>query len=213
MDFSMLRLQNPMRAGITETIQAKFPNGDDSNRHRGPISKVREREHCHFNHDRHFYEMAGGRPAERQIQRVDSTRIYKHWICERSVPLKIVSDQAREFVSKGMKQLATYMGTTTITTSGYNPTGNSSVERFHRYLNAALTIIFDKIKANWDEYLPSVLFSYRASANETTGHSPFFLEHGRDPHPTRKSLPVPSEKGNTPRKFCIRYHGEVRICV
>jgi transposase InsO family protein len=64
--------------------------------------------------------------------------IYKYWICEKGVPLKIVSDQAREFISKGMKQLAAYMGTCLITTSGYNPTGNSSVERFHRYLNALL---------------------------------------------------------------------------
>ena len=35
--------------------------------------------------------------------------------------------------------------------------------------------------SNWDEYIPSVLFSYRASRNDTTGHTPFFLEHGREP--------------------------------
>ena len=87
--------------------------------------------------------------------------IFQHWICEKSVPLKIISDRAREFISKGMKQLAKKLGIKMITTSGYNPTGNSSVERFHRYLNATLSIVYDKVKANWDEYIPAILFSYR----------------------------------------------------
>ena len=107
--------------------------------------------------------------------------IYRYWICEKGVPLVIVSDQARELVSKGMKELAKFMGTSMITTSGYNPTGNSSVERFHRYLNASLSIVYEKVFSNWDEYVPSVLVSYRSSINDTTGHSSFYLEHGRDP--------------------------------
>ena len=61
------------------------------------------------------------------------------------------------------------------------PAGNSTVERFHRYLNSALCIVYGKVRADWDEYIPFILFSYRANINETTGHSPFFLEHGRHP--------------------------------
>jgi hypothetical protein len=36
--------------------------------------------------------------------------------------------------------------------------------------------------------LPAVLFSYRTSINETTGHSPFFLEHGRTPQTPLSTL-------------------------
>src|SRR5579862_6432350 len=107
--------------------------------------------------------------------------IYRFWICEKSVPMKIVSDRAREFISKGMRQLAARIGTTLITTAGYNPTGNSSVERFHRYFSSALTTIYDKATKNWDEFVPAVLFSYRTSVCDTTGFSPFVMETGRQP--------------------------------
>jgi hypothetical protein len=94
------------------------------------------------------------------------------------------------------------MGTIMITTSGYNPTGNSSVERFHRYLNSSLSIIFDKVRANWDEYLPAVLFSYRSSINATTGFSPFYLEHGREPQlPLGNLFPYLQKKETRPENF------------
>ena len=85
-----------------------------------------------------------------------ATAIYKHWICDKAVPLKIISDRAREFISRGVKQLAARLGTVLLTTSGYNPTGNSSIERFHRYLNSSLSIVYEKIKADWDDYIPAI---------------------------------------------------------
>jgi len=56
------------------------------------------------------------------------------------------------------------------------------VERFHRYLIASVSILFDRKSTDWDEYVDPVLFSYRASLNDTTGFSPFFLETGRHPN-------------------------------
>ena len=43
-----------------------------------------------------------------------------------------------------------------------------------------LHVSYDKVDSDWDEYGPAVLFSYKASKNDTTGYSPFFLEHGRE---------------------------------
>ena len=45
-----------------------------------------------------------------------------------------------------------------------------------------MSILYDKKTPDWDKYIPAVLFSYRASVNDTTGYSPFFMETGR--HPT-----------------------------
>ena len=47
-----------------------------------------------------------------------------------------------------------------------------------------------------------MLFSYRASRNDTTGHSPFFLEHGRDPQlPLGNLFPYLQRKDEKPENF------------
>ena len=68
-----------------------------------------------------------------------------------------------------------------VTTAGYSPSANGVCERFHRWLNAAMTIIWKKKALDWDDYLPPIAFAYRASTNESTGYSPYYLVHGHDP--------------------------------
>ena len=128
----------------------------------------------------HFTKWAVAIPLPRRTSENIAESIFKHWICERGVPNCIVSDRGRELISEGIQQLCAKMGIARVTTAGYNPTGNATVERFHRYLGASLCIIYDKKLPNWDDYLPAVLFSYRASVNEATGYSPFMMEHLRE---------------------------------
>lgn len=53
----------------------------------------------------------------------------------------------------------------------------------------------EKSGRNWDERLPYVLFAYRASRQESTQESPFFLLYGRDPQlPTDSALDAPVER-------------------
>ena len=185
----------PMRAGITEAVLAAYPNETVAIDFLGPFPVSDHGHRFILTMIDVFTRWPVAVPLKDRSSASVANAIYKHWICEKGVPLKIVSDQAREFISKGMRQLGEYMGTGMVTTSGYNPTGNSSVERFHRYLNASLSIVYEKVLANWDEYLPPVLFSYRASRNDTTGHTPFFLEHGREPQlPLGNILPYMKRK-------------------
>ena len=83
--------------------------------------------------------------------------MYRHWICEKGVPFQIVLDRGKELISTGVKKLWARLKIYKVETAGYNPTGNSTVERFHRYLGASLSFIYKN--ADWDEYLPAVLFS------------------------------------------------------
>ena len=61
------------------------------------------------------------------------------------------------------------------------PHANAHVERFHRYMNAALTIMGNRRKTDWDFFLPAALFAYRISIHDSTGVSPFMMVYGRRP--------------------------------
>ena len=51
----------------------------------------------------------------------------------------------------------------------------------------------EKNGKDWDKQLPYVLFAYRASVQESTKESPFYLLYGRDPRlPSECALTVPT---------------------
>jgi hypothetical protein len=85
------------------------------------------------------------------------------------------------FMAKVIKNLGLRLGYKTIHTSAYSPSTNGACERFHAFMNAALTIFADRYRSAWHEYLDAVLFAYRISVNESTGYSPFYLMYGREP--------------------------------
>jgi transposase InsO family protein len=107
--------------------------------------------------------------------------LYEHLICQHGCPKKILSDRAKEFISAGIQEVYDRFGIKMVTTAGYSPSANGVCERFHRWLNAAMTIMWKKKALDWDDYLPPIAFAYRASTNESTGYSPYYLVHGHDP--------------------------------
>lgn len=106
--------------------------------------------------------------------------IYEHLICEHGVPRRILSDRGQELISEVLTILYTKWGVRRVATGGYNPAANGMCERFHRYLNSAMTQLYDKKSPNWDDCIPAAVFAYRVSENDTTGYSPYFLQRGRE---------------------------------
>ena len=94
-------------------------------------------------------------------------------------PSVLVSDRAKEFVGSVMKELNNLLDVKHRLTSGLNPQGNL-VERFHRFLMAALTVHANQYRRAWDDALPLILFAFRATVSQTTGYSPFMMAHGRE---------------------------------
>ena len=107
--------------------------------------------------------------------------LYEHLLCPFGMPTRILSDRGKEFIDAGLYQLCKWLGIIKVTTTGYQPQANGNIERFHRYLNAAMTILTKKDVSKWDWYLPAILFSYRVAPCESTGFSPYFLMYGREP--------------------------------
>ena len=100
-------------------------------------------------------------------------------------PESLHSDNEVILKSHELKDWCRIHNVTQTFTSGYNPQGNGQVEVFHRYFSAALTMLCNKYKTDFERWIPAVLFAHRASTHTTTGYSPFELVFGRRP-----SLPL-----------------------
>ena len=107
----------PMRAGITETILSNYPNETIAIDILGPFPRSKSGNMWILTIIDTFTRWPVAIPIKDRSSASVAEAIYKYWICEKSVPLKIISDRAREFVSKGMKQLAAQLGTQMITTT------------------------------------------------------------------------------------------------
>jgi exodeoxyribonuclease III len=107
--------------------------------------------------------------------------LHKYLITVFGPPRLLLSDREKSFVAAVVKGLYSKMGITKIATTGYQPTGNGSVERFHRWLNCTMTMFVNSKKNNWDEHIDSLLFAYRTSVCESTGLSPWEVVMGRKP--------------------------------
>ena len=170
----------PRRAGIREAKQALYPGETIAIDIWGPFCKSERGNMWVLTIIDHFTKWPMAIALPDRTTALIAKAIFEQWICEHGVPANILSDQGKELISKGIQQLCARLGIAKVNTAGYNPTGNATVERFHRYLGAALCIVCERKALNWDDYIAPVLFSYRASCNDATGFSPFMMEKGRE---------------------------------
>ena len=63
-----------------------------------------------------------------------ASALLSNWIARFGVPLKIMADQGREFVSRLFEELCRFLGVKHLRTTGYLLVSNGMVERLHRQL-------------------------------------------------------------------------------
>lgn len=98
---------------------------------------------------------------------------------EHGRPDIIRSDNEKAFTGRVMESLQRLWGIEHIPTRPYHSEANGHVERFHRFLNELLTI--ESHEAKWTERVRAVVFTYNCGVHASTGFSPYFLFHGREP--------------------------------
>lgn len=114
-------------------------------------------------------------------------------VSRHGVPSEILSDRGRAFLSGLMKEVEVLLGYHKVNTSAYHPQTDGLVERFNRTLVGMLAKTAERNGKDWDQHLPFVLFAYRASKQESTQESPFFLLYGRDPRLPVEAILSPPE--------------------
>lgn len=109
---------------------------------------------------------------------VVARKLYETWIVRFGCPIKVTTDQGRQFESGLFKSLAQLLGVERTRTTAYHPQSNGIVERWHRTLKAALmTRLADNNK--WLVELPTVLLGLRAATRTDTNTSAAQLTYGQ----------------------------------
>jgi transposase InsO family protein len=158
----------PMRQGITRPVFSKFPNHTVAIDIVGPMVETSEGNLWILTMIDVFTRWPLAVAIPNRKSTVIAKVIFERWVCERGVPHQILSDQGRELVSKGVHSICERMGIKKIQTSGYNPTGNACVERFH--LLAAISILHKRSGMDWDGFISPVLFAYHLSTTQRVFH-------------------------------------------
>ena len=95
-------------------------------------------------------------------------------------PRTILTDQGSNFMSELLRQVYQLLGIKGIRTTPYHPQTDGLTERFNQTLKQMLRKFVSESGADWDSWLPYLLFAYREVPQASTGFSPFELMYGRE---------------------------------
>jgi len=127
-----------------------------------------------------------------------------HWISRFGTPCELHTDQGRGFESNLIAEMSSTLGIYKTRTTPYHPQSDGIAERFMRFLKDSIQkfLIGGTSTSNWENTLPWVLLSYRASEHSVTGYSPAKCLFGKE-----LSLPIdllygcPNENSFSPNHY------------
>ena len=94
--------------------------------------------------------------------------------CVYGRPDNLLTDDGKEFLNTALAAVNKRWGIHHHSTGGYQSHA-LPVERYHRFLNSAMTTLSVQFGDDWPSYLPATTFAYNSSTNDATGYSPYEL--------------------------------------
>lgn len=106
---------------------------------------------------------------------------FDHWYCENGLPLDIISDRDKLFVSRFWRALHKLTGVKLKMSTAFHPQTDGASERTNKTVVEAIRFHVDRDQKGWVKALPRVRFAIMNTKNASTGFAPFQLRFGRSP--------------------------------
>lgn len=103
-------------------------------------------------------------------------------VTQHGIPRKLLSDQGSNFTSQLVESICELLNSKKIFTTPYHPEGDGQTERTNRTLQNLLASQTFCNQEEWYKMVHFAVFVYNCSPSTTTGFSPFFINHGREPN-------------------------------
>ncbi len=107
-----------------------------------------------------------------------ATGILNHWIFHFGLPLKLITDQGKEFTNKMAEHLFSSLNIRQSTTSSYHPHCNSQAKVSNKTIAKYLAAFVDESTLDWEIYVPALMFAYNTSYHRSIKATPFSLTYG-----------------------------------
>ena len=114
---------------------------------------------------------------------------FDRWYCENGLPLEIISDRDKLFISKFWKHLHKLTGVKIKMSTSYHPQTDGTSERSNKTVIPAIRFHVERNQQGWVRALPRVQFNIMSTVNKSTGFTPFQLRLGRTPRIIPPLLP------------------------
>lgn len=118
-------------------------------------------------------------PEAIPVENIEATTVAKAflsgWVARFGPPLRITTDQGRQFESHLFRELNMLLGSQHLRTTAFHPAANGLVERMHRQLKTAIKC---HATEKWTEVLPIVLLGMRSAWREDQQASAAELLYG-----------------------------------
>jgi hypothetical protein len=106
---------------------------------------------------------------------------FNEWYCENGLPLELISDRDKLFVSKFWKALHALTGVHLKMSTAYHPQTDGASKRTNKTLNQCVRFHVERNQRGWVRALPIIRFNMMNSVNASTGYSGFQLRMGQSP--------------------------------
>ncbi|KAG5260494.1 hypothetical protein AALO_G00309360 [Alosa alosa] len=127
----------------------------------------------------HYTRYAQAFPAKNQKALTVAKILVEKYFVHYGLPVRIHSDQGRDFESRLIRELLTTLGIMEIRTTP-SPLRGPPTERVQPRCLSMLATLGQEKKRSWSQHVASLVHAYNSTKSDATGYSPYYLMFGRE---------------------------------